>query len=365
MSATDAGAPPGRLPPAAAIVGCTDTVFAEDEAGLFAEADPFGLILFKRNVETPDQLRRLTDRFRDLTGRADAPILIDQEGGRVRRLGPPHWPADPSPGRFAAAATGDIELALAAIRAFAIATALDLRALGITVNAVPCLDLAIPGQSDVIGDRSFGREAGIVVTLADALVAGYRAAGVQIVMKHIPGHGRATVDSHADLPRITADRQVLAEDMLPFAAFARAGAASPPVPWAMTAHVVYTALDPTRPATLSPRILQETIREQIGFDGLLVSDDLTMGALTGPVPQRAEAAIAAGCDVALHCSGTVASYAETLRRVGPLSPEALTRWERAKRWAAAADPDILARGSAEWRREGQDCLDRALRAADA
>lgn len=349
--------------PAAVIVGCAGPDLTPAERAFIAADNPFGLILFKRNVDTPERLRRLTDDFRALTGRADAPILIDQEGGRVQRLTPPHWTADPAPGRFSEAARGDLDLAARAIQAFAVATALDLREVGVSVNAVPCLDRAVPGQSTVIGDRALGREGAEILPLAAAMVDGYRAAGIQPIMKHLPGHGRATVDSHLALPTVTASLAELAADMLPFAAFARDGATGPALPWAMTAHVVFTAIDPTRPATLSPRVVEGTIREEIGFDGLLVTDDLTMGALSGPVSQRAAAALAAGCDVALHCAGTVEEYAETVEKVGTLSAAAVRRWETALAWAGTGDPEVLGAGRDRWRREGQDCLDRALRAA--
>lgn len=306
---------PSRKPPLAAIFGCAGDELGESEREFFRAADPLGFILFKRNCVDPAQVTRLVKDLRDAVGRADAPVLIDQEGGRVARLGPPHWPAYPAPGQIAA--RGDKAAEAARLGARLIAH--DLSTLGISVDCFPLLDLAMPGADKVIGDRSWGGDPNIVAQLARAACEGLLQGQILPVVKHTPGHGRATVDSHRALPRVAASRAELeATDFAPFRALRD-------MPWAMTAHVVYEAIDPDLPATLSPRVIADVIRGSIGFDGVLISDDLSMGALSGDMTARTEAALSAGCDVALHCNGDMSEMTEVAKAAHPLSDAALRR----------------------------------------
>lgn len=281
----------------AIIFGCEGTVLNDWERDFFADANPFGFILFKRNCESPEQLRHLTYDLREAVGREDAPILVDQEGGRVTRLKPPHWRAAPAPGRLGALVEGDPAVADEAVRLNTGLLSAELRDVGLNVNCIPSLDLAFPGAHDVIGDRAFAAAPETAARLGKVCVESCLAAGIMPVIKHIPGHGRATVDSHLSLPVVESSLEEL--QATDFAAF-RPLAGSP---WGMTAHVVYTAVDPERPATQSSKVVEEVIRDYIGFDGLLLSDDLSMEALDGDLGQRAAAAMAAGCDIALHCNG--------------------------------------------------------------
>ena len=281
----------------AVVLGCSGPRLTGDERAFFAEADPLGFILFKRNVRAPDQVRSLVAELRAAVGRADAPVLIDQEGGRVQRLQPPHWRAAPAPAAFGRLARRDPEAARTAAWTNARLLAHEVGELGISVDCTPLLDLPVPGAHDVIGDRAFAGDPETVTELARAVCDGLLAGGVLPVVKHVPGHGRATVDSHAELPRVTAGHNELSEhDFKPFRALNDA-------PWAMTAHVIYDALDPERPATTSPDAIARAIRGEIGFEGVLISDDLSMKALSGSFRSRAEAALAAGCDLNLHCNG--------------------------------------------------------------
>ncbi len=293
--------------PLAAIFGCSGTALSPDERSFFRDADPLGFILFARNIETPDQVRGLVTALRGAVGRDDAPVLIDQEGGRVARLGAPHWRKYPSARAIAA-------LGEEAARLGARLIADDLAALGITVNCMPVLDLPAAEADPIIGDRAYGARPDGVIALARAVCAGLLAGGVLPVIKHMPGHGRATVDSHKDLPRVAAPLALLeAHDFAPFRALAQ-------MPWAMTAHVVYTAIDPDDAATVSPRLIAGTIRGSIGFDGFLVSDDLSMQALAGPIGARARKALAAGCDAVLHCNGRMDEMIEVASSAAPRSP---------------------------------------------
>ncbi len=319
--------------PRAAIVGLAGPALAEAEIALFRAHPPAGLILFARNVEDPARLAALTAAVRDLLGQ-DLPILVDQEGGRVARLRPPHWPAFPP-----AAAFGG--LPEEAARANATLLGLACAGAGLDVVCAPVLDLRLPGAHEVIGDRAFSRDPAEVARLGRAWVEGLHQAGCIPVIKHIPGHGRAQVDSHLDLPRVAAAADALAEDCAPFAALAASGA------WAMTAHILYEALDPRRPATLSPLVIGRVIRRAIGFDGVLVSDDLAMKALRGAPGALAQHAIAAGCDLVLHCTGVLAETAEVLADCPPLSEAAEARMAAARARTAAArvaapDPEALA-----------------------
>ena len=308
------------------IAGCAGLVLTADERRFFAEAAPWGLILFRRNVETPAQVAALVADFRAVVGRADAPVLIDQEGGRVQRLGPPHWPAYPPAGRFAALAEAGDVAAEDAARANARAMADDLAALGINVDCVPCADLRLPEGHGIIGDRAYGAEPAQVARLARAVAEGMGARGVLPVLKHIPGHGRARADSHESLPVVDTSRAEL--EATDFEAFRRLA----DLPLGMTAHVVYTAIDATAPATTSRKVIDEVIRGFIGFDGALMSDDLSMGALSGSLAERAAASFAAGCDLALHCNGNMAEMAEVAAHTPLLAGAAARRCAAALSW---------------------------------
>ncbi len=278
------------------ITGVSGLALKDEERAFLREAQPWGLILFRRNVADPDAVRRLIDETRTILGRA-APVLIDQEGGRVQRLGPPLWPAYPPGAAYGVVYDRDREAGLAAARLGARLIAADLAPLGFDVDCMPIADLPVAGTDPAIGDRAYGSEPGKVAAIAAAIAQGLTEGGVLPVVKHMPGHGRATVDSHKRLPVVNADRAVL--EATDFAAFRPLAA----LPLAMTAHVVFTAIDPIAPATVSPIIVREVIRDSIGFQGLLMSDDISMGALSGSLGERTRAAIAAGCDVVLHCNG--------------------------------------------------------------
>jgi beta-N-acetylhexosaminidase len=306
----------------AAIYGLEGFDLKPDERDFFRDADPAGFILFRRNCENQEQLLRLTDALRGLSGRDDVPILIDQEGGRVARMRPPEWPAFPAAEKFAILYRTAPSSAIEAVRANARALALMLRSVGINVNALPLLDVRQEGASDIIGDRSFGSEPMQVSALGRAVLDGMASAGVIGIIKHMPGHGRALVDSHHDLPIVTASADELELDLEPFERLAAA-------PMGMTAHVIYTAWDEERPASLSPVVIRDIIRERIGFDGWLMSDDLGMEALKGDFASRAGGVVAAGCDVALHCSGKMDEMIAVASAVPPMSPEGHDRLSRA------------------------------------
>ena len=305
-----------------AILGLSGLALTPQERAFFREADPAGFILFARNVADPVQLRALTDRLRDLSGRADVPILVDQEGGRIARLRPPHWPAFPATWRFAELYQKAPISAIEAARVNAQAIAVTLAEAGINVDCLPLLDLRHEGAHDVIGDRALGAEPMQVAALGRAILDGLAAGGVCGVVKHIPGHGRAGADSHEELPVVEASEEELAEDLAPFRALRDAA-------MAMTAHVLYTAWDAERCATLSPTVIADVIRGEIGFDGLLISDDLTMKALSGTPADHAADAIAAGCDLALHCSGVLADNEAIAGALGGMSEAATARLARA------------------------------------
>ncbi len=307
--------------PRAAIIGIAGTTLSAEEAALFRSHRPLGAILFRRNVESPAQLAALCAALREQLGDA-TPILVDQEGGRVARLRPPHWAEHPPAARFEGRDAAAAE-ANAALLGMACAAA------GFDVVCAPVLDLRLPGAHDVIGDRAFSADPAEVARLGAAWTRGLQSAGCIPVLKHIPGHGRALVDSHEGLPRVEASEAELADDIAPFRALAGMGA------WAMTAHILYTAWDAALPATLSPQVIGRVIRGAIGFDGVLVSDDLAMGAMAGLSPNLAEAAIGAGCDVVLHCTGVLAETAALLAACPALS-EAATRRLAAARAARDA-----------------------------
>ncbi|HWU13458.1 MAG TPA: beta-N-acetylhexosaminidase [Caulobacter sp.] len=303
----------------AAILGCAGTTLTAEEAAFFRDVKPWGFILFKRNIADPNQVRALTAALRATVGRPDAPILIDQEGGRVARLQPPHWNKYP-PGRaYGELAANDPLVAREITRLGARLIAHDLLDLGINVDCVPVLDVPDPQGHEIIGDRAYGDTPQQVATLGRAAAEGLLAGGVLPIIKHIPGHGRAMSDSHLELPVVKAKLAELdARDFAPFRVLSD-------MPMAMTAHVVYTAIDRSRPATTSKKAIKKIIRESIGFDGLLMSDDLSMKALSGDFRQRAKDSLAAGCDVVLHCNGDMAEMKAVMSGVGKLSREARRR----------------------------------------
>jgi beta-N-acetylhexosaminidase len=304
------------------ICGCSGPALTPDEAGFVERASPWGLILFSRNVEDPDQIRALIGEFRSAVG-WPAPVLVDQEGGRVQRLGPPHWRSYPPAARFGALHAIDEEAGVEAARLNARLIGQDLARLGMTIDCAPLLDLRLSETHAVIGDRAFHSDPRRVAALGRAACEGLLAAGIVPVVKHIPGHGRARADSHLELPLVEADADTLrAEDFAPFRQLSD-------MPLAMTAHIVYKAFDPDRPATLSADIIGEVIRGEIGFDGLLMSDDLCMGALTGTMRQRADALFAAGCDLALHCNGRLDEMAAVAEAAPLLAGRAARRAEAA------------------------------------
>lgn len=310
----------------AAVVGIAGTALSAEEAALFRRHRPAGAILFRRNVESPAQLRALTESLRQELG-AEAPILIDQEGGRVARLRPPHWPEFPPAAAFEGRPETTAE-ANAALIGMACAES------GLDVVCAPLLDLRLPGMHQVIGDRAFSADPAEVARLGAAWISGLRQAGCIPVIKHIPGHGRARVDSHESLPVVEADRATLAPDIEAFRLVCAEGAGDGL--WAMTAHILYSALDPRLPATLSPSLIRDVIRGEIGFDGVLVSDDLAMGAMAGLSNDLAGDTVRAGCDLVLHCTGVLAETAAVLATCPALSEDAARRLAAARAATAAA-----------------------------
>lgn len=304
----------------ALILGCAGPELSRAERQFFIDTDPFGFILFQRNCESPEQIRMLTEDLRDCVGR-HAPVLIDQEGGRVQRLKPPQWRAAPPAASFGALYAEDPVRAEQAVRVNARLIAAELTRCGVDVDCLPLLDVRQDGAHDVIGDRAFAYEPEIVARLGRAQAEGLAAGGVAPVMKHIPGHGRAGVDSHHALPRTDTGRDELASvDFAPFKALKD-------LPMAMTAHVVYEAIDAEQAATVSPSVIGDVIRKEIGFDGLLMTDDISMKALADPLEVSSARALEAGCDVILHCNGDMTEMQAVAGVVPDLSGKALSRAE--------------------------------------
>ena len=300
------------------ITGLSGTSIAAGERQFLREASPWGLILFKRNIDNPSQVHNIVDDFRNCVGRPDAPVLIDQEGGRVQRLAPPHWAAYPSGAVYGQLYDQDRAAGIAAAKLGARLIAADLEALGVTVDCLPLADLRLPGADAVIGDRAYGATPDKVAAIAAAVAEGLMEGGVLPVLKHIPGHGRATADSHKSLPIVRTDRTALeATDFAAFRALAT-------LPMAMTAHVVFTAID-ALPVTTSKTMISNVIRGFIGFDGLLMSDDVSMGALDGSIGERTAATLAAGCDVVLHCNGKIQEMHEVAKNTSELTGAAERR----------------------------------------
>lgn len=304
------------------IFGLSGLTLTDDEAAFFREAAPAGFILFGRNIADRGQLRALTDSLRDLTGREDLPILIDQEGGAVSRLRPPEWPAFPAGAAFARLYDLAPSSAIEAARANAEAIGQTLAEVGITVDCLPLLDVRQPDTTAAVAERTYGAEPMQVAAIGRAVLDGLARGGVVGIVKHMPGHGRAAVDSHLELPVVDAEAEALERDLAPFRTLTGA-------PMGMTAHVVYKAWDAERPATLSPTVIRDVIRGRIGFDGLLMTDDIDMKALSGTPGEKAVAAIAAGCDVVLDCWARMAEMVEIAGRLQDIAPKGSARLERA------------------------------------
>ena len=306
-----------------AIYGCAATSLSAAEKDFFRQTRPWGFILFARNISDSVQVKALVQELRETVGDEKAPVLIDQEGGRVARLKPPQWHARPPAARFGALYETNPDAAREAAYLNARLIAHDLASLGINVDCLPVLDVPAPGAHDIIGDRAFSTDPATIITLGRAQTDGLMDGGVLPVMKHIPGHGRAGADSHLDLPRVSASAEELsASDFVTFRSLDTC-------PIAMTAHVVYESIDPQRPATTSPKVIRDVIRGEIGFDGLLMSDDLSMKALDGPLSVRAKQAQFAGCDLVLHCNGDMNEMKEVASEVTELKGQALKRSEHA------------------------------------
>ncbi len=322
----------------ALILGCAGKSLSADEAAFFRDARPWGFILFKRNIDTPTQVASLVRELREAVGEADAPVLIDQEGGRVQRLGPPHWPAYPPGAVFGALYDIQPELGFRAARLSSRLIAADLIDLGITVDCLPLADVPIEGADAVIGNRAYGTDPAKVAAIARAVTDGLVEGGILPVLKHIPGHGRATADSHFGLPTVDTSREEL--NRTDFAAFQPLA----DLPMAMTAHVVFSALDGAQPATTSATMINQVIRGVIGFQGLLMSDDVSMNALAGTIAERTRAIVNAGCDMILHCNGKLDEMRDVARETPELTGEALSRAKRAL--ASRKQPEPLDRPAA-------------------
>ena len=320
------------MPSSAFITGVSATELTTAERDFLRAARPWGFILFKRNVDNPAQVVRLVAQLRETVGEADAPVLIDQEGGRVQRLGPPHWSVYPPGAVFGSLYDRDPALGLKAARLSNRLIAADLTELGISVDCLPLADVPVAGADAVIGNRAYGTEPAKVAAIARAVTDGLEQGGVLPVLKHIPGHGRAAADSHFRLPTVDTSRQEL--ERTDFAAFIPLA----DLPMAMTAHVVFSALDPAQPATTSATIIGQVIRGRIGFQGLLMSDDVSMNALAGSIAERTRAIVAAGCDMVLHCNGKLDEMREVARQTPELSGKALQRANKALASRKAPQP---------------------------
>jgi beta-N-acetylhexosaminidase len=314
------------------ITGVSGFTLTADERDFIRAARPWGFILFKRNIETPAQVIALITELRNCIGEADAPVLIDQEGGRVQRFGPPHWPVYPPGAVFGALYDVDSKLGLTAARLSARLIAADLIGLGVTVDCLPLADVPVAGADAVIGNRAYGTEPGKVAAIARAVTEGLEQGGVLPVLKHIPGHGRATADTHFKLPVVDTPKAEL--ERTDFAAFQPLA----DLPMAMTAHVVFSALDPAQPATTSATIIEQVIRGSIGFHGLLMSDDVSMNALAGSIAERTRASVSAGCDMVLHCNGNLDEMRQVAGEAPVLSGKALDRAKRALATRKAPQP---------------------------
>ena len=316
--------------PLATVFGCLGPTLSDAERAFFSRTQPLGFILFQYNCETPAQVKKLVADLRACVDHPNAPVMIDQEGGRVARLRPPHWPEFPAAKVYADLYAQNPDQGLEAAKLGGQLIAHELVQLGINVDCAPVLDLPQPGADPIIGNRAFGPDGATIVRVAKAFLDGLKEGGVAGVIKHIPGHGRALVDSHEYLPRVDASLEELqAIDFPPFKALHMA-------PWGMTAHVVYDALDPDRPATTSPVVIEDTIRRAIGFRGVLMSDSLSMKALSGDYADRARDCLEAGCDVALHCNGDMAEMVEVARGAFPMTRASWARYKMSELHRASA-----------------------------
>jgi beta-N-acetylhexosaminidase len=323
------------------ITGVSGPELSAAEREFIRTERPWGFILFRRNIETPSQVVLLINELRKELGEPDAPVLIDQEGGRVQRFGPPHWPVYPPGAIFGALYDLDPALGLSAARLSARLIAADLIEAGVTVDCLPLADVPVAGADAVIGNRAYGTEPAKVAAIARAVTEGLAQGGILPVLKHIPGHGRATADTHFRLPEVETSRAEL--ERTDFAAFQPLA----DLPMAMTAHVVFSALDPAHPATTSATIIEQVIRGVIGFQGLLMSDDVSMNALSGSIAERTRAILAAGCDMVLHCNGKLDEMREVVRETPELSGKALQRARRALASRGAPQPFDRLAGRAE------------------
>lgn len=322
------------------VSGCAGLQLTSDEISFFRDEQPWGLILFARNIDNPTQVRELTSAFKDAVGRSEAPVLVDQEGGRVQRLKPPNWRKYPAPKLFGDLFDKDAESARKAAWLGARLIAEDLRLVGITIDCLPCLDVRFEETVDAIGDRAMSADPEVVASLGRAMVEGAVAGGVLPVIKHIPGHGRAKVDSHLELPRVAAPHSSLESvDFRPFKALSD-------VSLGMTAHIVYEGIDPDRAGTQSAKVIGDVIRGEIGFDGCLMSDDMSMKALGGDFGERSRKIIDAGCDIVLHCNGDMTEMRAVAAVVPELAGVSLERCDRAL--AGLKVPDEEFDGETAW-----------------
>lgn len=316
------------------IVSCSGLRLSADEASLFAELKPWAIILFSRNIQSPDQLNTLLDECRKALGQDDLLVLIDQEGGRVSRLPEAHWRIPPSPQVFSQLYQQDKARALRACYLNNVLIGYELKSAGININCAPMLDVPQVDAAGIIHERAYGDKVAQVIELGEAVIKGLQHSGVEAVLKHIPGHGRGRSDSHFELPRVEAKLALLRDvDFKPFAYFNKQS-------MAMSAHIIYQDIDPNLPGSISPSVVNETIRKQIGFDGLLMTDDINMHALKGSIAERATAAIDAGVDIVLHCSGDFNEMQSLLPKVQQLKGDSLTRALRAQQLACAKGTDI-------------------------
>jgi len=327
----------------AMILGAAGLTLSAEEKSLYRDERPWGFILFARNVSGPDQIRELVAEMRACVNNPEAPVFIDQEGGRVQRLRPPLAQTYPPGAAIGALYRRDRQAGLRAAWLMSRLHADDLRRYGINADCLPVLDVPVEGAHDVIGDRAYGKDPETVAALGRAAAEGLLAGGVLPVIKHIPGHGRALADSHLALPKVDAAHDALSShDFAPFKALSD-------MPMAMTAHVVYSAIDAERPATTSSRVIGDIIRGEIGFDGLLMSDDLSMRALSGDFAERTEASLAAGCDVVLHCNGVMDEMRSVARAARPLAAKSLERADRACKMLSVGDGLDIAPLGAEFK----------------
>lgn len=332
----------------ALIVGLAGSTLCPAERAFLKEVCPAGLILFARNVDEPDQLRHLIADAREAIGCSDCLVLVDQEGGRVQRLRSPYWTEFPAAARYGKLFEKDADIAKRRLAAASQLCAAELRDVGINTNCAPCLDLPVEGAHDVIGDRAYGRAQSQVASLGSIVADSYIEAGILPVAKHLPGHGRAKVDSHKDLPVVETELdQLINSDFSPFRALNH-------LPAAMTAHVVYTSVDSERPATTSRQVINSVIRGEIGFDGLLMTDDLSMSALQGTIGERAQAARLAGCDLLLHCNGNLAEMKAASEQAGNLSDRSLERYQAA---CAIVNKDVFPLNFHELRAQVREFLE--------